>query len=147
MPWDIDFTVFFIYNGIEQTFIKTKERMSRPLTLASVRRLKKVLPMKYNNTFFMQVSREIWNRDLSDRAKLLFLWLNELEQRYTSTKQNYFYRTDEQLAEDMGWNIKTVRKVKAELKATDLIRTSRVRFIDKDKKRSTFWMTGYTIMR
>lgn len=103
--------------------------------------------MKYNNTFFMQVSREIWNRDLSDRAKLLFLWLNELEQRYTSTKQNYFYRTDEQLAEDMGWNIKTVRKVKAELKATDLIRTSRVRFIDKDKKRSTFWMTGYTIMR
>ena len=90
--------------------------------------------MKYNNTYFMQVSRAIWDIDLSDRAKLLFLWLNELEQRYTNSKQDYFYRTDEMLAEDMKWNIKTVRKVKAELKASGLIRTSRVRFVDKNNK-------------
>lgn len=95
----------------------------------------------------MQVSREIWDYNLSDRAKLLFLWLNELEQRYTGPKQNYFYRTDEQLAEDMGWNIKTVRNAKAELRATDLIRITRVRFLDKDKKRSTYWITGYIITK
>ena len=103
--------------------------------------------MKYNNTFYMQVSREIWDKDLSDRAKLLFLWLNELEQRYTGEHRNYFYRTDAMLAEDMNWNIKTVQKAKSELKESGLIKTSRVRFVDKDKKHSTYWMTGYTILK
>ena len=95
----------------------------------------------------MQVSRAIWDIELSDRAKLLFLWLNELEQRYTGQHQDYFYRTDEMLAKDMGWNIKTIEKTKKELKASGLIRTSRVRFVDKNKKKSTFWMTGYTILK
>lgn len=107
----------------------------------------KVLLMKYNNTYFMQVSRVIWDIELSDHGKLLFLWLNELEQRYTGTKQNYFYRTDETLAKDMKWNIKTLQKAKKELKESGLIKTSRVRFVDKEGKKSTYWMTGYTILK
>lgn len=103
--------------------------------------------MKYNNTFFMQVSREIWDANLSDHAKLLFLWLNELEQRYTGTNRDYFYRTDEMLANDMKWNIKTVQKAKRELKESALIKTVKVRYLNKDGKRSTYWMTGYTILK
>lgn len=128
-------------------FLKYNIERMMPPCFAGYQRHQKVFPMKYNNTYFMQVSREIWNIDLSDHAKLLFVWLNELEQRYTGTKQNYFYRTDEMLAQDMKWNIKTVQKAKKELKASGLIRTSRVRFVDKEGKRSTFWMTGYTILK
>ena len=105
--------------------------------------------MKNNNTVYAQISRAIWNYDISDKAKLLFFWLNELEQRYTGPKQDYFYRSDEQLAEDLNWNIKTVKMAKAELKETDLIKICRVRWITNKEshKRSTYWVTGYIITK
>lgn len=44
---------------------------------------------KYNNEFFLQLSREIFTpkyKNLSNGAKWLFVVLNELEQRYTTGK-------------------------------------------------------------
>lgn len=104
--------------------------------------------VKYNNTFFMQVSREIWEHDISDNAKLLFFWLNELEQRYTGVKEDFFFRTDADLAADLGWSLKTLKKAKAELKTTDLIATPKVHFTDKETgKKSRKWVTGYRIIK
>lgn len=105
--------------------------------------------MKNNNTNYAQISRLIWKYDISDKAKLLFFWLNELEQRYTGTKMQFFYRSDEQLADDLGWNIKTVKKAKAELKQTDLVRFSRVRWWTDEThtKLSSKYVTGYTILK
>ena len=107
--------------------------------------------MKHNNTFFMQVSREIWNYDISDNAKMLFFWLNELEQRYTDDagKTPYFYRTDSDLAKDLGWSDKTLRNAKKELKNTDLID---IRYMhwwldDKHTKKSPKHVTAYRILK
>ena len=78
--------------------------------------------MKTGNAHYMQVPRDVWEYGLSNKALILYFWLNELEQRYTNGKVDYFYRSDEALAEDLNWNIKTVKAAKAELKETDLIR-------------------------
>ena len=104
--------------------------------------------MKHNNVFYMQVSREIWKEPISDNAKMLVFWLNELEQRYTGKNVDYFYRTDEELAKDLSWSLKTLKKAKAELKQTELIQLCKVHFIDKETgKRSKRWVTGYRILK
>lgn len=104
--------------------------------------------MKHGNKHYMQVSRDIWKYPISDNAKLLFFWLNELEQRYTGETEYYFFRTDADLAADIGWSLKTLKKAKAELKGTDLIECPKVHFIDKETgKKSKKWVTGYKILK
>lgn len=107
--------------------------------------------MKYGNTHYMQVSRDIWEYDISDNAKLLFFWLNELEQRYTGVDKHFFFRTDEQLAADLGWSVKTLRKAKAELKdnAKDLVKFGYVNWWldDSHTKKSPKHVTSYTILK
>lgn len=105
--------------------------------------------MKNNNTFYAQISRAIWEYDISDKAKLLFFWLNELEQRYTGPYKDYFYRSDEQLADDLHWNIKTLKSAKAELKKTDLIKCCHVRWYtdNSHEKLSKKYVTGYRILK
>lgn len=104
--------------------------------------------MKHNNTFYMQVSREVWACNISDNAKLLFFWLNELEQRYTGKTEDYFFRTDADLASDMGWSLKTLKKAKAELRGTNLIECPKVHFIDKETgRKSQKWVTGYRVLK
>lgn len=104
--------------------------------------------MKHNNTFYMQVSREIWNCNISDKAKLLFFWLNELEQRYTGEKTDYFFRTDKDLANDLGWSLKTLKSAKSELRQTSFISISKMHWIDTETgKKSEKCVTSYRIMK
>ena len=104
--------------------------------------------MKHNNTYFMQVSREIWSCNISDKAKLLFFWLNELEQRSTGNEIKWFFRTDNDLAEDLGWSLKTLKAAKAELKETGLVRCGKAHFIDKETGiRSRKHVTSYEILK
>ena len=59
--------------------------------------------MKHGNTFYLELTREIFTEeyaDLSVGAKWLFVVLNELEQRYTGKDEDFFYRTDAELSED-----------------------------------------------
>lgn len=104
--------------------------------------------MKHNNVFYMQVSREIWKHDISDKAKLLFFWLNELEQRYTGEKTDYFFRSDADLSNDLGWSLKILKIAKAELKETNLIEVTKVHWVDKETgKKSEKRITGYRILK
>ena len=103
--------------------------------------------MKHGNSYFMQVSRKVWGYPLSDKAKLLFFWLNELEQRYTGEDVDYFYRTDADLATDMGWSLKTLKAAKAELRETELIQLLKINWVDpKTGKKSEKRVTGYRIL-
>lgn len=109
--------------------------------------------MKYNNTFYMQVSRAIFDEqhsDLSLGAKSLFFLLNELEQRYCSKETDYFYRSNEDLAQDLNISLGTLKKYKSELlnKAPDLVQSCKVFWKDKATgKRSKKHVTGYRILR
>ena len=85
--------------------------------------------MKYENRFYMQLSREIFTEkysEMSKNAKWLFVVLNELEQRYCNKNSQFFLRTDTQLCEDTGLSINTLKKAKAELKRyPELVKISR----------------------
>ena len=83
--------------------------------------------MKYNNDYYMQVTRRIVNdeacKSLSVNAKWLYIVLKELEQRFCNgrDKRNIFTRSDPQLATDTGMSLATLKRAKAELSKTDLV--------------------------
>ncbi len=86
--------------------------------------------MKYGNVRFMEVKREIFNAEyihMSDPARVLFFFLNECEQRYTTGQgiglgKSFFYRSDESIAADLNWSVSKVQRAKKELKQTkDLV--------------------------
>ena len=82
----------------------------------------------------MQLSRHLFAdkyKTLSINAKWLYVVLNELEQRYTGNDKDWFFRTDAELAEDAGMSEKTLKRAKAELKETGLIKVSLAHWIDK----------------
>ena len=106
--------------------------------------------MKYNNTFYLQLTRKIFTdeyKNLSIRAKWLFVVLNELEQRYTGKKEDFFTRSNEQLCGDTGFSLSTLKRAKAELKQTDLVQMWPCHFIYSNGKKSTMAYTAYRILK
>lgn len=106
--------------------------------------------MKYGNEFYLQLTRLLWSdeyKDLSINAKWLFVTLNELEQRFASREQAYFYRTDTELAKDCGFSKATLKRAKQELKNTDLIKTRLVPFTRTDGEKTKEHVTMYQIMK
>ena len=104
--------------------------------------------MKYGNSFFIQLPRELFTdkyKELSLGAKWLFVWLNELEHRYTKHEIDCFYRTDEDLANDLNVSVPSLRKYKKELRNTDLISVSYMHWVDSNGKKSEKKVTAYRI--
>ena len=99
--------------------------------------------MKYKSGNYIQLSRSIFSeeyRRLSDSAKWLFVYLSELEHRYTNTEKNWFYVTDAQLAEDLNWSVRKVQRIKQELLHTDLLKIYKTH-----SKTSTMHISAYEI--
>lgn len=108
--------------------------------------------MKHNNIYYLQLTRRLFDepyKDLSINAKWLFVVLNELEQRYTGDKtENYFYQSNEDLADLCGFSLSTLKRAKAELLKTDLVQSwqGHFEFTDTGKK-SEKHFTYYRIKR
>ena len=79
--------------------------------------------MKHNNTFFIQLSREIF-----------------------TDKYNHF-RTNEDLAKDCGLSLPVFKRAKSELIKTDLIQTWQSHYINKDGKKSEKHFSAYRIKK
>lgn len=107
--------------------------------------------MKYGNTYYLQLTREIFSDKysfLSNGAKWLFVWLNELEHKFTGAEKDFFFRTDQELAKDLCVTLPTLRKYKAELKETDLVEMWLSPFIDTEtNKRTSRHVTCYRIIK
>lgn len=107
--------------------------------------------MKYGNTYFLELTRELWTekyKDLSVNAKWLFVTLNECEQRFENQEKHFFYRTDEDLAKDCGFSLPTLKRAKKELSQTDLVKIWRSPFLDLTTgKRSEKHVTCYRIKK
>ena len=111
--------------------------------------------MKHGNEYYLQVSRLIFNKEpyksLSVNAKWLYVVLKELEHQYTSDKINWFYRSNEELAADMGVSLSTLKRAKAELAATDLIELGTMHWISNkgtpQQKKSEKRITTYTMLK
>lgn len=99
--------------------------------------------MKHGNTFYMELSREIFTdqyKHLSNGAKWLFVVLNELEQRFTGKGCDSFYRTDAELAEDANVSLATLKRYKAELRNSGLVQmwNGHLEFTDGKKSEKNF---------
>ncbi|MDD6070106.1 MAG: helix-turn-helix domain-containing protein [Clostridiales bacterium] len=104
---------------------------------------------KNGNTFYLQLSRRIFTDEysnLSDGAFRLYVWLNELEQRYTGESRDFFFRTNEELAKDVGMSDKTLKKYKKELIESGLIEHWLGHFIMPDGKKSEKKVSCYRIL-
>ncbi|HEY5586726.1 MAG TPA: hypothetical protein VIK78_19830 [Ruminiclostridium sp.] len=108
--------------------------------------------MKHGNSNFMELSRllftEPYNK-LSQNAKWLFVTLNELEQRYTGTKEeDYFFRSNEDLSKDSGLSLPTLKRAKKELLQSDLVYSWQMHFNEVDtNKKSKLKVTAYRILK
>ena len=108
--------------------------------------------MKHNNAFYMQLTRRICDEEhvakLSIGARMLYVTLNELEQRFCQEKQ-YFYRCDKDLANDMGVSINSLKKYKKELKenAQDLVKMGKGKKVYDNGKKSEKSFTTYQILK
>ena len=109
--------------------------------------------MKYNNQFYIQLSREIFTPEyanLSQNAKWLFVVLNELEHRFTGKNEDFFIRSNEQLAKDTGMSLSTLKIAKKELKenGTELVQMWQAHYRNvKTNKLSTERYTAYRILK
>ncbi len=105
---------------------------------------------KYQDGHYLELPRSIYTDyrflQLSDSAKWLFLVLKELEHRFTGPDRDYFYRTNAELAQDCGWSIKKLERVKPQLANSGLIETWQTHWIIPETgKKSEKHVTAYRI--
>jgi len=107
--------------------------------------------MKHGNTFYLELSREIFTpkyTKLSSTSKWLFVVLNELEQRFTGKTVDYFYRSNEDLSIDTGIKLTTLKISKKELLETDLIESWQMHWLNSETgKKSEKKVTAYRILK
>lgn len=108
--------------------------------------------MKHGNTYYLQLTRLIFNEEpyksLSISAKWLYVILKELEQRYTGAGEDFFYRSNSDLCGDTGFSLPTLKRAKKELAETDLIQTWQTHFINREtKKKSEKHFTAYRMLK
>lgn len=106
--------------------------------------------MKHGNTFYLELTRELFTEEystLSIGAKWLFVVLNELEQRYTGKECDFFYRTDAELSEDANISLATLKRYKAELRDSGLVKMWNGHFKYPDGKKSEKKFSCYRILK
>ena len=78
----------------------------------------------YKDGSFLQISRSLFTNgyfvELSSGAKELYLWLKELEHRY-SNENGWFCRTDQQINEESNISISSIKRYRKELLESGLI--------------------------
>ena len=100
---------------------------------------------------FIKLPREIFKeeyRHLSVYAKLLYVFLHELDARYTGTKKiENFFRSNEELANDLNISVSSVKRAKQELRKEGLIKTGYIHWwIDREHtKKSKRKVTSFTV--
>lgn len=104
---------------------------------------------KKKNGNFLQLSRRLFNNEkfqkLSNNAKWLYVVLNELEHRYTGEKENFFFRSNEELVRDTGLSLRVLIRAKRELKG--IVQIWPIHFVDPEtKKKSQKHITAYRIL-
>ena len=102
--------------------------------------------MKYKDRNYLQLCRDIFKDELflklSASAKWLYVVLVENEHRFTGKKEDFFFRSNQDLAKDSGMSIATVKRAKKELQG--YINTWQLHFVDAEtKKKSHKHITGY----
>lgn len=106
---------------------------------------------KYKERYFLQVDRGVFNSDykcLTPTACKVYFMLCELEHRFCTDDTDYFFRTNEDLTEDTGLSLATVKKAKKELVEKKYVKTFPIHFqAVATKTRSKKKVTAYRILK
>lgn len=102
--------------------------------------------MKYNSGNFFQVQKKLFEYELSAGAFRLYVTLVMLEHRFTSGKSEneFFLRTDDQLAKDSQCSFNSLRKYKKELIDKGLIKVG-IGHYEKDNGTKSAGICSYRI--
>jgi len=105
---------------------------------------------KYKDGNFIQLSREVFKSPeflkLSDSAKWLMFVLMENEHKFTGPKEDFFFRSNDDLAADCGWQRSKLCRIKEEVVKSGLIQTWQMHWVDKEtKKKSEKHITAYRL--
>lgn len=108
--------------------------------------------MKRKQGHYLQLSRLLFRDDntfskLSYQAKWLYVVLNELEHRFSGTQtEDYFFRSNQELVNDTGMKMSTLKAAKKELKDLGVVQMWQMHFFDNDTgKKSEKHVTAYRI--
>lgn len=106
---------------------------------------------KYQQGHFIQIPRSLFTDErfiqLSDAGRWLYIVLKELEHRYTGQNENYFFRSNEDLAQDCGWHIKKLERIKPEILNSGLVQTWKMHWLDPNTgKKSEKHVTAYRML-
>ncbi len=107
--------------------------------------------MKYRNKYYLRVPRKLFNAEdgktpimktLTLPAICLLLWLFEDEHKYTSGQENafdegWFYHTNQQLSEETGLCLASIKKGKSELVRKGVIEIRQTHLLAKRGRRFT----------
>ena len=120
---------------------------------------------KYKSGSFFQVSRVPFQSDgipadintLSLAAFKLYIWLNELEHRYTAPKPtkkkdkrqtDWFFRSLADLSSDTALSERAITNAKRELKEWGFIQTWQMHWVDPEtQKKSYKHVTAFRILK
>lgn len=108
--------------------------------------------MKHGNVYYLELSRELFNKytyeQLPVYSRWIFVVLNELEQRFTGYKEDYFFRSDENLAKDCGLSTATIKRYKKPLITHGLIQHWNMHYTDREtNKKSEKKVSAYRIIK
>ena len=105
---------------------------------------------KYQSGNYIQFSRhgfttEVY-KNLSSGAFKMFVFLKELEHRFTGRNSEFFYYSDSDLAIMSGLSVRSVKAYRKELIESGLILYSQAHFIDNKGKKSKERISCYKIL-
>ena len=108
---------------------------------------------KYKGRHYFQQSREMFKgnpsvfQGLSENANKLLTWLHECEHQFSGPKEDWFWRSNQELAQDCNMRIGKIKRAKKELREKGLIETWNMHWIDpKTNKKSHKHVTAYRIL-
>ena len=112
--------------------------------------------MKYKQDSFFQVSRLPFRNyenpaeinQLSLSSFKLYVWLHELEHRFTGPDCMFFFRSDRDLMNDVGMSKRTITRSKKQLVEFGFITTWMMHWlVEETGKKSEKHVTAYRILK
>ena len=106
---------------------------------------------KYKDGNYIQLPRKIFNdfdyESVPMYSRWIYTMMCELEHKFTGKKEDFFFRSDEDLASDCGLSVATIRRYKKPLIDSGLVEHWNTHFRDPiTKKRSEKKVSAYRIL-
>ncbi len=103
---------------------------------------------KYKSGNFVQINRDIFKTDYHHNTIYIYIDLSELEHRFTGLREDFFFRSLEDLSKDCKMNKNTIIKHRKPLIDHGWVKMWKMHWLDRETgKKSEKHVTAYRILR